>query len=350
MRRLLSAGLLVSTLLVLSGCQSLWYQFLNLRVDIAPDRFAFEQDNTKLAIPIVASEPLETKETEAEYLIIIVHGAGLNAGKSFETAQQFVDVLEMNNSRFLVLAPQIIEGVELEEKGLLFWDDKWREGGMSLSIRLNKDLPSLSSFEVMDRLIDDSIKRNHSIRRIIILGHSAGGQFVLRYAAINNIHELLAQRGVSVRYVAANLSSYLYLDRTRYKLITKDNIQKIRQEEFIGCPGYDKYKYGLEGLYGYAQNIPVKTVRRRLLTRPIMFLLGMEDTERGMFVDKSCEVELQGKNRFERGLLYRYYLSRFTEDGLSPQHVWVEIPGVGHNAAEMFTHPKFVREIKSLEF
>ena len=61
---------MISTLLSISGCQSLWYQFLNFAVDIAPDRFTFEEDHEKLSIPIVTSYPLENNNHETEYLII----------------------------------------------------------------------------------------------------------------------------------------------------------------------------------------------------------------------------------------------------------------------------------------
>ena len=179
MKNILSIGLLFSTFLILSGCQSLWYQVLNCVVDIAPDRFVFEEGNKKLSIPIVASDPLNKNNNETEYLIIMVHGGGLNANGSFETAHKIVGALELKANRSLVLAPQIIEGVKLDEKGLLFWGQKWREGGVSLSTGLNKDLPALSSFDVMDRLIDTSIKLNPNINKVVILGHSAGGQFVL---------------------------------------------------------------------------------------------------------------------------------------------------------------------------
>jgi len=352
MKKIISFGLLCSTLFILNGCQSqrLWYLFLDCIVDIAPNRFHLEEDHKKLSIPIATSQPLNKKNNESEYLIIMVHGAGLNAENTFETAQELIEILKMPKDRFLVLAPQIIEGVKLEEKGLLFWDRKWREGGMSLSTRLNKDLPSLSSFDVMDRLIDVSIKLNPNIHKIIILGHSAGGQFVLRYAAINNRHELLRQQGVYIRYVVANLSSYLYLDKTRYKFSSKDKIFKIPQEEFKDCPGFNKYKYGMEDFYGYAKNISITTIRNRLTTRPIMFLLGAEDIGRGLFVEKSCEVEVQGKNRYERGILYRHHLNQFVKKVPNSQHIWLEIPGVGHNSSEMFTHSKFIKELKTLDF
>ncbi len=341
---------MTSTLLGLIGCQSLWYQFLNIIVDIAPDRFVFEEDHKKLSIPIVLSHSLDKNNNETEYLIIMIHGAGLNAENSFETAQKLIEALIMSKNRFLVLAPQIIEGVKLDEKGLLFWDRRWRNGGMSLSTGLNKDLPTLSSFEVLDRLIDVVTKQNPGIHRIIILGHSAGGQFVVRYAAINSRHEFLEQQGVSIRYVVANTSSYPYLNETRYQLNSKDEIQKIPLEKFVDCPSYNKYKYGLEDLYGYAENLPPHIVRTRLLTRPVMFVLGSADTDRNWSLDKSCEGEAQGENRYQRGLLYKHHLGNFVKISLESQHIWLEIPEVGHDATEIFTHPRFITELKTLDF
>jgi pimeloyl-ACP methyl ester carboxylesterase len=350
MKKIIFITLMISTLLGLIGCQSIWYQFLNIIVDIPPDRFVFEEDHEMISIPIVTSHPLDKNNNKIEYLIIMIHGAGLNAVKTFETGQQIIESLKMHRDRFLVLAPQIIEGVKLDEKGLLFWDRRWRSGGMSLSTGLNKDLPSLSSFEVMDRLIDVSIKLNPGIHRIIILGHSAGGQFVLKYAAINSRHEFLEQQGVSIRYIVANPSSYPYLNETRYQLNSKGEIHKIPREEFVDCPSYNKYKYGLEDLYGYAENLPPHIVRTRLLTRPVMFVLGTADTDRNWSLDKSCEGEAQGENRYQRGLLYKHHLGHFVKTSLESPHIWLEIPEVGHDATEIFTHPIFITELKTLDF
>jgi pimeloyl-ACP methyl ester carboxylesterase len=341
---------MISTLLSLSGCQHLWYLYLDLFVDIAPDKFTFEEDHKKLSIPIVTSHPLDKNNNETEYLIIMIHGGGLNAENSFETAQKLIEALKIPKDRFLVLAPQIIEGVKLGEKGLLFWDRRFRGGGMSSSTGLNKNLPSLSSFEVMDRLIDVSIKLNPGIHRIIILGHSAGGQFVVRYAAINSRHEFLKQQGVSIRYVVANPASYPYLDETRYQFNSKGEILKTSRGELMNCPSYNKYKYGLEYLYGYAETLSPQIVRTRLLTRPVMFVLGTADTDRDWSLDKSCEGDSQGKNRYERGLLYKHHLRPFVKNSSKSQHIWLEIPKIGHNPTEMLTHSKFITKLKTLDF
>jgi len=221
---------------------------------------------------------------------------------------------------------------------------------MSLSTGLNKDLPSLSSFEVIDRLVDVVTKQNPNIRRIIILGHSAGGQFLLRYAAINNRHESLEKKGVFIRYIVANPSSYLYLDRTRYQITPDNEFLKIPKEKLADCPDYNKYKHGLEELYGYAEALSPQIIRMRLLTRPVMFVLGTADTDRKWSLNKSCEAEAQGNNRYERGLLYKHHLRSFAINSPKSQHVWLEIPEIGHEATEIFTHSKFITELETLDF
>jgi pimeloyl-ACP methyl ester carboxylesterase len=350
MKKIVFISLAIFILLSLSGCQSLWYLFLKVFVDIAPDRFTIEEQNEKLSIPIYSSHPLIKEDNEVEYLILIVHGAGLNASKTFETGQKIVESLKIAKSRVMVVAPQFLEGVDPNEKGLLLWDRRWRSGGKFLSNDLNKSLPELSSYEVLDTLIYVITKRNPNLRRAIILGHSAGGQFVLRYAALNNNHEMWARQGVLVQYIVSNSSSYLYLDETRYQYDSKERGIEIPRGELMNCPGYNKYKYGLEELYGYAETLSPELIRTRLLTRPIMFLNGAADTDRSWSLDKSCEGDAQGENRYMRWLLYKYHLRHFVKDSIKSQLIWLEIPDVGHNSTEMFNHPKFIKTLKALNF
>ena len=348
MKKIIVFSLFLLTLLGLSGYQSIWCQ-VQKRANPAPGRFTFEKDNWKLSIPIHSSHPLTETNGQLEHLLIIIHGGNLNARKSFETGQKIVASLKISKSRVMVLAPRFPVRINPSEKGLLFWDEKWREGGRSLSTGLNKGLPEPSSFEVLDKLTDVITKHNSSIRRIIILGHSAGGQFVLRYAAMNNLHELLEGLGVSIHYVVANPSSYLYLDRTRFYFSSTGEILMISKEELKDCPGYNKYKYGLEELYGYAEPLSLKLIRTRLLKRPIMFALGTVDTDRSWSLDTSCEGDAQGGNRYERGLLYKHHLALFVKNAPESQHCWLEIPEVGHDSIGMFTHPQFITELKALD-
>ena len=53
------------------------------------------------------------------------------------------------------------------------------------------------------------------IRPWVLFGNSAGGQFVNRYAAVDRGPDVLAGRGLQVRFVISNPSTYLYFDRER---------------------------------------------------------------------------------------------------------------------------------------
>lgn len=350
MKKTILISLFLFVLLSLDGCQSIWYLFLKCVVDVEPDRFTVEKDNRKLSIPVRSSHPLAENDDQIEYLMISIHGGGLNAGNSFETGQKIVESLNIDKSRVMVIAPQFLEGIDPGEKGLLLWNQRWRGGGKSLSNGLNNDLPRLSSYEVLDKMIEVVTKAKTSLRKILIIGHSAGGQFVLRYAAMNNRHEILERQWVFIHYVVANPSSYLYLDQTRFQFNATGEIRITSQEELKNCPGYNKYKYGLEELYGYAETSSLQLIRARLLKRPVIFLCGTADTDRNWSLDKSCEGEAQGENRYQRGLLYKHHLGHFVKTPLESRHIWLEIPEVGHDATEIFAHSSFISELKTLDF
>lgn len=350
MKKIVCISVSIFVLLGLSGCQKTWYFFLKSVVDIAPDRFTIERHNKKLSIPIYSSHPLSEEDQDVESLILIVHGAGLNAGKTFGTGHEIVESLHIAKSSVMVVAPQFLEGVDPGEKGLLLWDRRWRSGGNSLSNDLEKNLPVLSSFEVLDALIFAIIEQHPNLQRAVIMGHSAGGQFVLRYAAVNNNHERWAKQGLLFQYIVSNSASYLYLDETRYQYDAEKRVVEIPREELINCLDYNTYKYGLEERYGYAETLPPQLIRTRLLTRPIMFLNGAADTDRSWSLDTSCEGDAQGKNRYMRWFLYKHHLNRYVNDSTKSQGIWLEIPEVGHNSTEIFTHPKFIKKLKALTF
>lgn len=348
MKKLVIISSIIAMAFCLSGCQSLWYMFLSSVVDVAPDRFAFEKSNSQLSIPVFTSHPLENTNKDLKRVIVIVHGAGLNAQKSFKTGLRIVEKLGGFKNEYMVIAPQFLEGIEPEERGLLFWGRQWRSGGVSLSGKINNGLPGVSSYEVVDKLVEFVTGKNPDIQQVIVLGHSAGGQFVARYAAINNYHEVLKKQGVFNYYVVANPSSYLYLDSIRYQVNSNGEILTRFQDELNSCKGYDDYKYGLKNLYGYANSMSKRDIQPRLMSRPILFLLGQEDTERSWSLDKSCEAEMQGANRYERGMLYKHYLQSFVKNGHRATHHWLVVPGGGHDSNEMLAHDEVVKKLGTL--
>lgn len=198
----------------------------------------------------------------------------------------------------------------------------WRGGGEA------ENAPHGTSFHVMDevlrRLADK--KKFPNLQFITLAGHSAGGQFVHRYAAATKAVDGL---GVPVKFVVSNPSSYLYLDARRYAAEGKLG-------EFAGaakCQGFNSYLYGLEQRYGYAADLSDEQLKSNLARRDVVYLLGELDTEPLAGFDSSCSAMAQGKSRLQRGQQYWQYIRSEYKAG----HELVKVPLCGHNARCVFT-------------
>ena len=75
-----------------------------------------------------------------------------------------------------------------------------------------------------------------ALKAVVVAGHSAGGQLSQRYAAVARADAALKARGVAVRIVVANPSSYLWFGAERPYPPAPG-----------ACPDYDRWKYGIRG-------------------------------------------------------------------------------------------------------
>src|SRR4051794_16198045 len=168
---------------------------------------------------------------------------------------------------------------------------------------------SLSSYAVVDEMVARLATpgRFPNLTRIIIAGHSAGGQFTHRYAAANG------QDGINVsipmRYVVANPSSYLYIDGARphtdgsagfgepYGFACTWNVFDPRCTGFGNAPlcisSYNDWHYGFDDMSGYAASMGASALKARLLGRQVFLLLGTLDNDPNHpELDTSCEARL----------------------------------------------------------
>lgn len=218
--------------------------------------------------------------------VFVIHGTNRNV-RDYAGYMADIDTL--------VIAPHFAE----KAPGL-YWTGGWKEGNKS------KDAEQVSSFEVLDRMVE-------MFHGTAVVGHSAGGQFVMRYAAGTRLKGLT--------FIVANPSSYLYLDRTRPVAGTS------------ACRDYNEYRYGLEDLNEYMS----AGVARDFPDRNVIYLLGNQDTKVDKYLDTGCEANLQGRNRFERGLNFYDHLARYYR---RPVHRKVIVNGVGHSPSRMLKAAK----------
>ncbi|WP_323118179.1 alpha/beta hydrolase [Burkholderia alba] len=145
---------------------------------------------------------------------------------------------------------------------------------------------------------------------LVLIGHSAGAQFVDRVAAYS-------QSGAA-RIVIANPSTWVMARRT------------------------DDVPFGF-GAYGSSSR--QEAALRAYLQQPITVLLGTDDVH-AHHLARGKEAMAQGPNRFARGL-NAFHTAQATARSKGWAFEWrlLEVPGVGHDAAGMFASPEAERAV-----
>lgn len=225
-------------------------------VVVCPGRITINSSNLK--IPYCSNKPLAQPNATVQRAVIVVHGAGRNADEYY---QYIVDAANKAGSlnETIILAPQFLEEQDIKDRqpgnDILFWPDStsagdWRGGDDSLSTSSNPRPARISSFSAVDTMVQQLSNRTlfPKLNTIVITGHSAGAQFVSRFAAGSQVEQSVTPAGIQMRYVVANPSSYLYFNEQRRKKGTVNQFEVPTPQEISNCPNYNTYKYGLQGL------------------------------------------------------------------------------------------------------
>lgn len=295
-----------------------------------------------------ATRPLDRPDASVTRAVIMVHGAQRNADTYFltATASAFMgDALEDT----LIVAPAFHASAgechDRLQPGEVNWScsgDSWRSGGASLSS------PELTSFDFVNRLVTRLADRRlfPNLKSVTLAGHSAGGQFVARYAMANRIHD---QAGVKLEYIVANPSSYAWPDENR-PLPKGDGAPAAAEKgwssekphtNFSYAPfdrtkaaDFNRWPYGLEQRQnGYTRDMSAEQLRAQLASRPITYLLSQVDTLPLGGFDGSAGAMAQGPTRRARGEAYVKYVN----ERLGGKARIVIVPECGHNNRCVFT-------------
>ncbi|MFC1662152.1 alpha/beta hydrolase, partial [Gemmatimonadota bacterium] len=203
----------------------------------------------------------------------------------------------------------------------------WKRGDPSSSGHGSSE--PVSSYGAVDRILEtlgDSL-RFPKLSRVVVTGHSAGGQYTHRFAAGSRVEEGLPH--LRFRYVVANPSTYLYLGPERAGI----GGGGFGLPDRGACPDYNSWHYGLEELNPYMQAMSLSEIRDRLVRRDVLYLVGDRDTGSDM-LDMSCGAMLQGPNRYFRGLTLFAYMDTFYPTHGHDIH---EVAGIGHSSRGVYT-------------
>jgi hypothetical protein len=301
--------------------------------DSGKELLYFGKDLHGYRFPYYGNADISQGDKNVQKAIIVVHGTGRNA-ESYWNSINLAAGEANQKEKTLIIAPSFkVKGDSMASK-TLYWDSNngWKQGDKSSSSLGTRR----SSFEIIDAMINELNDKSKypNLTQIIVTGHSAGGQFVNRYAAGNQVNK---KGKLPIKYVIANPSSYLYFTKDRWFG------SSLRIPDFVSkkiCPNYNDYKYGLDNRNTYMSTLSGFGLRAQYASRNVVYLLGKEDDNFDSDLDKSCGAMLEGFNREERGNNYFKYINEMLP---SNKHTKVMVPGVGHSARSMYTSDEGVR-------
>jgi len=182
-----------------------------------------------------------------------------------------------------------------------FSSSRYQRGGIMKSDKVQPQ--EKWTYSMIPGIVDHvrKLEKNNSIPYYLI-GHSAGGQFLVRMAAF--------LPGDAKRIVAGNPGSDLFPTKAQ------------------------NFGYGFGGLPEALSN---DEVLKAYLAAPLTLYLGTDDIRPEHNFDESAEGMVQGKSRLERGRnCYAFAKALAKKNGWAFNWRKVETPGIDHDAARMF--------------
>lgn len=296
-----------------------------------------------LQLPYCSSRSIDEADPELEAVVVVL-SAGGDAKTSLARLQAVFAESTFKVVPSLLVAPQFFYPDHIpgflnnlqpldDAKNLVYWEGSADKGRHSGNHRVRPRNARVWSFTVLDQLLDHlcDARRFPKVRHITVVGHSWGGQFVHRYAAVSDFEErVAAPRGVEVHYVSVSPGSVLYMSPMRPN---DDGSFGVPD----GCAGYDDYHRGLDSLDYYAggRHDPAtarNVIRKRYRRRRVTYCVGEND--HGSHT--SCRDTVQGGGRLDIVTKYQQHLIEEFGEAVTEKHRLITVPDVDHSGGLMY--------------
>lgn len=189
-------------------------------------------------------------------------------------------------------------------------DDDWRGGGDANGYEL-------SSYDIIDLLLAkfSDKKLFPNLKRVALVGFSAGGQFVGRYVAVGK-GEVASH--IELVYVAMSPSTFLIPDPN------------------------DTWHYGLNNRPRYSRNLSEEQIMENLRSRRCLHACGDADTAEKS-LDKTASAMKQGVNRYVRFQNFKELVSK--DPRWSEVTTFHTLANLGHKATAAYADPAVIKYI-----
>lgn len=289
-----------------------------------PKAEIYPLDGMEAPVYYVAEKPLSEGDTR-ELAVIMIHGwyGGVQVLKEqFTLMTTFDDAYIVSP---LYPRTQTMESRKIEKDGRAIWndswprdltipgspDDDWRGGGDATGT-------TMSSFDVVDEVLAQLSDREKfpNLKRIALVGYSAGGQFVDRYVAVG---KGVVREGITLIYAAMSPSTFFMPTST------------------------DIWHYGISNRPRYCRETSNEQIMENLCQRRCLYSCGTLDVREGT-LDKTPPAMQQGENRFAR---YLYHKSQVEQDPRRAEvAVFHTFDSLAHESLKTYANPVFVEYVR----
>lgn len=288
-------------------------------------------------LPVASSMALDDDHTQVTRVIVFIHDMTRGAADGIAT---LMTLSGSEGAPTLIIAPQFPLDVDivrfakfLPDSGrqVARWriEDGWQWGGESLLESRQRGVSSYTALDILLLYLSDR-ERFPMLKKIVLAGHGQGGDFVQRYAAVGKAPSVLKKEGLSLSFIAANPSSYLYLTASR----PMPERGRFAAPDSTACPDVNNYPYGLAALSSYAKSAGANAIRLNYPEQQVVYLVG-DKILIDHYLDQSCAAMAQGADRTTRGKNYGQYLSKsFGDTALS--HTMRLVPNAGYDPVSLF--------------
>jgi hypothetical protein len=322
---------------------------------IAADRTAVGSGTNALEIPAAENDAFRNGGAKVTTVIVAVHGEKRNADCYRDYSDKLRDeaatAFGLDPASIAVVAPQFLVGADVAKIGaepdgarLAFWQDTpgldaagqpnkegtdaWESGQLSANAGANADL-DISSYGALDAVLGRLADRQRfpALRRVVVMGFSAGAQLVQRYVYVARGALALVPLGISTNFVAGSPDSYAWPTRLRPDGEGGFAVPTFRPQcDTAQLLTYDNWKYGLQGtLPPSFAGLDPAVLAKLYPSAPVQFLVGGDDRSA---IDKSCAAMLQGSDRLTRAQNFVEFTQ--SQHPQRPQTLRI-VPGAKHD-------------------
>ncbi len=303
-------------------------------------------------IPYISNYPLEVANNKIQHVILAIHSFNHNAQMVYDRSMALLEKYNLTDS-VLVIAPQFLMEkhiADMNSPNLVYWGVSPFWGSSVAKVTPEGADFRISAYTILENIISSLCEKKvfQNVESIVILGHSAGGQLVNRFAVSNTVEDEAAKpAGIKIKYVVMNPSSYVYFSPKRYVKGSKSRFAIPDANTLAEHPGYDNYGYGLKKLYAYHRHkgLTAEKIRQQYSRRNVVHMLGREDNVADSSMSKHPSAMLEGQNRLERGRIYYKHLLEEFGPQIKEHQKLVVIRNVGHSGRGMILSPMGAKNI-----